>query len=322
MKRTLWLQGIRAVTTAGLFACATLPPAARAFDWRANERSQQEASSLLQQAYAAHESGNSTAALALLDQADRLRPNIADSANLRGTVYLHQGAFDKAEAAFARAVACDPNLWAARFNLAEVPFRQKNYERARARFDALVAQTNRFKEGTRWELAQYKAFLCCLLLHDDAGAQKRVARLPTGAAAQTPARLCAEAAFGFARKDNAAATRLLTDAQAGKYKADLAALFFRALEQAGWLSAPPPSPLGSNTPALAAATTNYGAGMSRGGTAPGFVPMQNVPIPEPDLPVADGAAPQPVSPTVNRPASVLNENPPEEKKTDATLPIP
>ena len=311
---------------------AVSPLPLRAFDWQANNRAQEQFSALVQQAYAAHESGNGAQALALLDQADKLRANVADSANLRGAVYLRQGAYDKAEAAFNRAVACDPKLWAARFNLAEVPFRQKDYARARTRFDFLVTQTNRFKEQKQWELAQYKAVLCSVLLKDDTGAQKRLAKLPDGATAVTPARLCAQAAMALARKDNAAATKLLADTQQGKYAPGTTALFVNALELSGWL---PSLPSMSAAAALAAGggpVTPVAGSLTpgRGASSP---PLPfNLPITgsEPELPVADGMAPAPAPPKVNpsavAPAPVPAPAPPvsvsREEKFEPIQPDP
>ena len=292
---------LRTITFTALLALGAAP-SLHAFDWMANSRAQEQCSALIQQAYAAHESGNSAQALALLDQADKLRANVADSANLRGAVYLRQGVYDKAEVAFSRAVACDPKLWAARFNLAEVPFRKKDYARARARFDSLVTQTNRFKEQNQWELAQYKAVLCSLLLHDDAGLQKRLAKLPEGAAAATPARLCAEAALALTRKDNAAATRLLSGLQQGKFSASTTALFVSALEISGWL----PSVPNVNAAALAARSNHAPPGngsLMPGHTTSAALPF-NLPIPgsEPELPTADGSVPAPAPPQVHKPA--------------------
>lgn len=314
-----------------VLSCAPVPRPLRAFDWQANTRAQEQFSALVQQAYAAHESGNGTAALALLDQADKLRANVADSANLRGAIYLRQGAFDKAEVAFTRAVACDPKLWAARFNLAEVPFRQKDYARARARFDFLVTQTNRFKEQKQWELAQYKAVLCSVLLRDDAGAQKRLAKLPEGAAAVTPARLCAQAAMALARKDNVAATKFLADTQQGKFSPATTALFVNALELSGWL------PATSNLNAAAALAASRGSSPSASPVASSLTPGHglgatlpfNLPIngSEPELPVADGSAPPPSPPRVSNPvpapapaSSAKSSH--EEEKTDVIQPDP
>ena len=296
--------------TAGIaLAISCRPPASRAIDWLANSRAQEQFSTLVQQAYAAHESGNGAQALALLDQADKVRANIADSANLRGAIHLRQGAFELAEAAFRRAVACDPKLWAARFNLAEVPFRQKDYARARTRFDALLTQTNRFKEQNQWELVQYKAVLCSILLGDDAGAQKRIARLPEGTAAVTPARLCALAAVALARKDNATARQLLAESQHGKYSANTLNVFISALELSGWVN---PSPLMNATLATA------GMGGNRALVGPGSLlpvgasssaasrPMANLPIfpgAEPELPVADRSTPAPTRPLDLYPSS-------------------
>ena len=138
------------------------------------------ASDLSQQAYTTFQAGDYTQALNLLAQADQLRPDQPDSWNLRGVILLKEKAYDKAQAAFARAIELDPDLWAAQFNLAEVAFQRRDYTRARAGFERLLTQTDRFKEASKWELVQYKAYVSCLLMGDDQAAAKKIAKLRSG----------------------------------------------------------------------------------------------------------------------------------------------
>ena len=209
----------------------------------AKDRAQGE--TLFQQAATAYQGGDYAGALHLLEQADALKPDQADAWNLRGVVYLKQKTYDKAEAAFARAVAIDPALWAAQFNLAEVSFQQKNYARASGVFAHLLAQTDRYKASSKWELVLYKAFLCDLLANNEAGARKKLAKLPTAGGA-TPAFLYAQAALAFSRQDAAGANKIVTGAQTA-YPPALNGLFSPSLETVGWLT-PAVNPL---TPALA-----------------------------------------------------------------------
>ena len=204
--------------------------------------------SLAQQALADYQTGDYPQALSLLEQADRLKPDQSDCWNLRGMIFLRQKDYGKAQAAFTRAVALDPDLWAAQFNLAETAFQQKDYARARKSFDYLLAQTDRFKNASRWELVEYKTFLCCLLQSNTAEADRRLAKLPVAGGA-TPAHLYAEAALAYQGKKGPAAEKLVTTAQT-TFPAPVNALFADSLVREGW-QAPPSAPtaaLVTNTP--------------------------------------------------------------------------
>lgn len=211
------------------------------------------ADALYQEAFAAFQAGDYPKALNSMDQAERLKPDQPDGWNLRGMVHLKQRTYEQARAAFARAAALDPTLWAAQFNLAETSFQQKDYPRARKGFERLLAQTDRFKQGSRWELIEYKAFLCCLLAGDLAGANERLAKLPANGAA-TPARLYAEAALAYRNKKGVGAPQAVAAAQ-GKFSPQVNGLFADSLVQAGWAT---PAPI----PALLAASPDLSPGMT------------------------------------------------------------
>ena len=198
-----------------------------------------QADTFAQQGFIAYQAGDYSQALNLLDQADRLKPDQSDTWNLRGMVFLRQKAYEKAQVAFARAVALDPNLWAAQFNLAETAFQQKDYVHSRKDFDNLLAQTDRFKDSHRWELVQYKAFLSCLLGGNAAEASRKLAKLPT-TGGTTPAHLYAEAALNYQNKKTAEAQKLVASAQTA-FPSTVNDLFADSLVQAGWQSAPLPS---------------------------------------------------------------------------------
>lgn len=199
-----------------------------------------QSDALYQAAHAAYVAADYQQSLSLLDSAEALRPDFADGWNLRGIICMREGAYDKAEAAFARAVALDPNLWAAQFNLGEIPFREKNYAVANARFEKLLAHTNRFKARNQWELVQYKAYLCALLAGDGAAVQKNLDRLPQKDGA-TPAYQYAQAALALSKKDNAGAAKWLATAQS-TYTPALNSLFSDSLGAAGWAAALPVRP--------------------------------------------------------------------------------
>lgn len=188
---------------------------------------------MLQMAYAAYEAGNLSLALEKLDAADKQAANGAENANLRGAIFLRGDQFAKAAEQFRRAVNLDPSLWVARFNVAEVPFRQKDFVAARRAFENLAFETDRYKLEAEWELVQYKLIVCALLTGDAADAQKRFTRLRSNPA--STAKIYAQAALSFARNDAASASKVL--ALAGTPgSAALKAIYADALVAAGWLA--------------------------------------------------------------------------------------
>lgn len=253
-----------------------------------------ESDALYQSAYAAYVAADYPQSLSLLDRAEAIRPEFADGLNLRGIICMRQGAYDKAEAAFSRAVALDADLWAAQFNLGEIPFREKKYAFARARFEKLLAHTNRFKARNQWELVQYKTYLCALLAGDAAGAQKNLDRLPPKDGA-TPAYQYAQAALAFSKKDNAGAARWLATAQSS-YSVALNSLFSDSLGVAGWAPAVPLRP----SLTLAGSTA---AAFDPGRQTVYLDPRLEAAAAEP-LPVADGGI-LPMLPPGRRPAFSL-----------------
>ena len=83
----------------------------------------------------------------------------ADLFNLRGAIYLRLGRFDQARGAFAEAARLDPKLWAARFNEAEVSFRQKRYTASSEQFDLLLDHTSGFWHPQEHRFLEYKMLL-------------------------------------------------------------------------------------------------------------------------------------------------------------------
>ena len=240
---------------------------------------------LYQQAFTAYQAGDYVQAQGLIEKADTLKPDQPDGWNLRGMVYLKQNAFDKAEAAFSRAVALDPKLWAAQFNLAEAPFQGKDYARARARFEKLLGQTDRYKETKQWELVQYKGILCDLLTGNAAEAARQIGRLPEKGGV-TPAYLYAQAALAFSKKDAAGARRYITTAQSS-FSPTLNDLFSNSLVEVGWQT-PPAVVTGVLTAANAPLPASSSPGPSFSGSHEAIVIDPKLeaaaadPLPEPD----------------------------------------
>ena len=88
--------------------------------------SKSELEAMYSKAFRDFDANNFPQALKVLDEIDARQPDLAESQNLRGVILMRQGIYDKAEAALFEAVRIDPKFWNARFNLAEIPFLQKN----------------------------------------------------------------------------------------------------------------------------------------------------------------------------------------------------
>src|SRR5918998_3789452 len=68
-----------------------------------------------------------TAARKLIDEADGADPNQAAIVNLRGEILLEQKDYAGAENEFRKAAKLDPKFRDAQYNLAQVPFKKKDY---------------------------------------------------------------------------------------------------------------------------------------------------------------------------------------------------
>src|SRR6478672_1698898 len=97
-----------------------------------------ELEAMYNKAFREFSAANYDQALKELDAIDARQPDLAESQNLRGVILMRQNVYDKAEEALHKALDLDPKFWNARFNLAEIPFLQKNWAEARDRFEKLL----------------------------------------------------------------------------------------------------------------------------------------------------------------------------------------
>jgi predicted Zn-dependent protease len=135
-------------------------------------------------------------ALQLLDQVDATASNQAVSLNLRGKILLAQGEDGAAETALRNAVTADPQLLEARFNLARVPFRKRDYDSARKQLEAILGAISGGKQQRQWEqLVRYQIFLTILLEGRDGPAQKALDEFKM--MDETPALYYGQAAWAF-----------------------------------------------------------------------------------------------------------------------------
>ena len=194
-----------------------------------------------EQAEQAFQQRDLTAARRLVEEADAADPNQAATINLKGEILLAQKDFDGAEAAFKQAAKVDPKFREAQYNLAQIPFKKKEYTKARERFEALFSSTPA-PGGDKNQAAQaikFKIFLTLLLEGKDSRAQKMMEQFQfTG---DTPALYYAQAAWEFKHNNAAKANDWIVSARK-IYSPALNLLFADSFYDLGWLqgAATPP----------------------------------------------------------------------------------
>jgi hypothetical protein len=105
----------------------------------------------------------------------------------------------------------DPKFRDAQYNLAQIPFKQKDYPKARERFEQLFATTTGVDKDRAAQLIKFKIYLTFLLEGKDARAQKLMEQFQfTG---DTPALYYAQAAWEFAHQNPAKASEWVTSAR-------------------------------------------------------------------------------------------------------------
>src|SRR5213083_2061426 len=153
-----------------------------------------------EQALQAYEQRDFDSAAKLAEQADTAEPNQPQVLNLRGAILLEQQKYDEAEGFFKEALKVDPKFREAQFNLADVPFRNKDYTKARDRFQALLKQTPGGDKNQAAQLINFRIFLTYLLEGKDSRAQKLMEQFQFSG--DTPSLYYAQAAWQF-KHDNA-----------------------------------------------------------------------------------------------------------------------
>src|SRR5438067_6083434 len=190
-----------------------------------------------EQAEQAFQQRDYTAAKRLVDEADAADPNQPQTINLRGEILLAQKDFDGAENAFKQAAKIDPKFREAQYNLAQIPFKKKEYTKARDRFEALFNNTPA-PGGDKNQAAQiikFKIYLTLLLEGKDSRAQKMMEQFQfTG---DTPALYYAQAAWEFKHNNTAKANDWIVSAKK-IYSPALNLVFADSFYDVGWLQAP------------------------------------------------------------------------------------
>ena len=189
------------------------------------------------QAEQAFQQRDYTAAKRLIDEADAADPNQPATLNLKGEILLAQKDFDGAENTFKQAAKIDPKFREAQYNLAQIPFKKKEYTKARDRFEALFNSTPATggDKNQASQIIKFKIFLTLLLEGKDSRAQKMMEQFQfTG---DTPALYYAQAAWEF-KHSNTAKAKDWIDSAKKIYSPALNLVFADSFYDVGWLQQP------------------------------------------------------------------------------------
>ena len=233
-----------------------------------SEKTKAVARSKFEQAQQALRQRDFATAAKLVDEADKAEPNQPSTLNLRGEILMQQKQFDQAEAAFKRAAKLDPKFREAQYNLAQIPFKNKDYAKARERFETLFKQTPGGDKNQAAELIKFKIYMTLLLEGKESRAQAIMEQFQfTG---DTPALYYAQAAWEFKHNNPEKAADWTTSAKR-IYSPALNSVFADAFYDVGWMQ----SPEIAAAPAPALDTASVIASQPEGGPA-----IEPSPIPD------------------------------------------
>jgi len=225
-----------------------------------SEKTKAAARSKFEQSQQALRQGDFATALKLIDEADKVDPNKPAILNLRGEILMQQQQFDQAEAAFKKAARLDPKLREAQYNLAQIPFKKKDYAKAQERFEALYNRMPGGDKNQAAELIKFKIYMTLLLEGKESRAHTMMEEFQfTG---DTPALYYAQAAWEY-KHNNPEKAADWTSSANKIYSPALNTVFADAFYDVGWMQRPE----GSTAPALAFDTTNVVAPQVEGGPA-------------------------------------------------------
>lgn len=221
-----WLEKQAGQTRAALELSS---PAERAAKTKAFARSRVE------QAQQAAQQRDFATARKFVDEADAAEPNQPSVLNLRGEILMEQKEFDLAEASFKKAAKIDPKFREAQYNLAQIPFKKKEYSKARDRFEILFSQTPGGDKNQAAQIIKFKIFMTLLLEGKESRAQKMMEQFQfTG---DTPALYYAQAAWEFKHNNTSKAIDWVASAKK-IYSPSLNGLFGESFYDLGWIQSP------------------------------------------------------------------------------------
>jgi tetratricopeptide (TPR) repeat protein len=232
-----------------------------------SEKTKAFARSKFEQSQQALRQRDLAAALKLVDDADKADPNQPATLNLRGEILMQEQKFEDAEAAFKKSAKLDPKLREAQYNLAQVPFKKKDYAKARERFEGLYKRTPGGDKNQAAELIKFKIYMTLLLEGKESRAHAMMEEFQfTG---DTPALYYAQAAWEY-KHNNPEKAADWTGSANKIYSPALNSVFADAFYDVGWMQRPE-----GTTAALAFDTTSAGAPQAEGGPA-----VEPSPIPD------------------------------------------
>src|SRR5438874_3765309 len=200
-----------------------------------SEKSKATARSKFEQAQQALRQRDFATALKFVNDADKADSNQPATLNLKGEILMQQQQFDQAETAFKKAAKLDPKLREAQYNLAQIPFKKKEYAKARDRFEALYKRTPGGDKNQAAELIKFKIYMTLLLEGKESRAHAMMDEFQfTG---DTPALYYAQAAWEFQHNNPEKASDWT--ASANKiYSSALNSVFADAFYDVGWMQRP------------------------------------------------------------------------------------
>src|SRR5262245_11398964 len=105
-------------------------------------------------------------------EALELKPSTrAEVYNLRAVILMHECDYEAAETNLRKALELAPSLSNGKFNLAEIPFLNRNWAEARKRFEQILVEENGDLETNVRNLVRFKVFLTYLLERKNAAAE-------------------------------------------------------------------------------------------------------------------------------------------------------
>jgi Flp pilus assembly protein TadD len=232
------------------------------------EKTKAFARSKFEQSQQAFRQRDFATALKLIDEADQADPNQPATLNLRGEILMQQGQFDDAETAFKKAAKLDPKLRDAQYNLAQIPFKKKEYAKAQDRFETLYKRIPGGEKNQAAELIKFKIYMTLLMDGKESRAHSMMEEFQfTG---DTPALYYAQAAWEY-KHNNPQKAEDWTNSANKIYSPALNSVFADAFYDVGWLQRPE----GTTAPAVAFDTGGVAALGTEGGPA-----VEPSPIPD------------------------------------------
>jgi tetratricopeptide (TPR) repeat protein len=253
------------------------------------EKTKAFARSKFEQSQQAFQQRDFPAALKLVDEADKIDPNQPATLNLRGEILMQQGKFDDAEAAFKKAVKLDPKLQNAQFNLAQIPFKKKEYAKARDRLETLYKRIPGGDKNQAAALLKFKIYMTLLMEGKESRAHSMMEEFQfTG---DTPALYYAQAGWEY-KHNNTQKAEEWTNSANKIYSPALNSVFADAFYDVGWLQRPE----GTTAPAIAFDTGNVATAQTDGSPA-----VEPSPIPDKGLAANKQAGTLDLAPSTSAP---------------------